>query len=765
MASSSATLLLPPRPQIEHSWTPSAYTQPAKPPPQDERAQSAFQAETAFRAANSDGFNNHRDHSNGPKKLRARRTIDYFGEFAKWSTVRKIRPNPHYTPYSRPDPEFIIDLLPPAAYSGNSSTSLCEKFVHSSVNKIRSPVNVVKWTPEGRRVLTGAQSGEFTLWNGLAFNFETILQAHDTPIRAVAWSHSSRYLLSSEDSGQIKYFQSNMNNLAALPGHAGHSCRGLAFAAGDEKFVSAGDDGYIRIWAFEERRQERGWRGHGQDVRCVDWHPTKGLIVSGSTDDKVSFWDPRSGQALASYLHKNSVLACQWNPNGNLVATASRDTSVRVFDIRTFKELEVFQGHKKDVASLAWHPIHHDLLASGDFGGTILQWTLSHPQPRVTIENAHDSQVWSLDWHPLGHCLASGSNDYTTRFWCRSRPADEDPSNGQAAGYGGGGGLGGGAYNRVLASEAAAEKVKRMAEEARAKIAAAKLEQHEVFSLPGLSSSGHNSAYPPLPSTFPPGFNQMNTGEPESLPGFGAPSGDALSAGGGRREIDYSIGGTSWSQQQQQRQKPAGFPQAHNQGRQQGFNNFSGGNNIGGNNYANQPPPPQSTTGGSGGFGTAKGGFEQTFNPNYRPNNNPNLGVNNNGANQGYPPGPGFNPNSNPNNPLAGGGAGGMLPYGGNRKPGPGPGQNQNQNQASGTGMGMNAGWDSSTNNGPNNAFNNAPNSTLNNGSNFNNNFNNNNNRRGGPNGLGNGNGAGFGTRGRGQRGRGRGRGNWGGGE
>ena len=40
--------------------------------------------------------------------------------------------------------------------------------------------------------------------------------------------------------------------------------------------------------------------GHGQDVRCVDWHPTKGLIVSGSTDDKVSFWDPRSGQALAS---------------------------------------------------------------------------------------------------------------------------------------------------------------------------------------------------------------------------------------------------------------------------------------------------------------------------------------------------------------------------------------------------------------------------------------------------------------------------------
>ena len=52
---------------------------------------------------------------------------------------------------------------------------------------------------------------------------------------------------------------------------------------------------------------------------------------------------------LRSYLHKNSVLACQWNPNGHLVATGSRDQSVRVFDIRTFKELETFKGHKKDV--------------------------------------------------------------------------------------------------------------------------------------------------------------------------------------------------------------------------------------------------------------------------------------------------------------------------------------------------------------------------------------------------------------------------------
>lgn len=41
---------------------------------------------------------------------------------------------------------------------------------------MKCPIFTLAWTPEGRRLVTGASSGEFTLWNGLTFNFETILQ-------------------------------------------------------------------------------------------------------------------------------------------------------------------------------------------------------------------------------------------------------------------------------------------------------------------------------------------------------------------------------------------------------------------------------------------------------------------------------------------------------------------------------------------------------------------------------------------------------------
>lgn len=42
--------------------------------------------------------------------------------------------------------------------------------------------------------------------------------------------------------------------------------------------------------------------GHGADVKSVDWHPRKNLLVSGSKDNQqpVKLWDPKAGQSVAT---------------------------------------------------------------------------------------------------------------------------------------------------------------------------------------------------------------------------------------------------------------------------------------------------------------------------------------------------------------------------------------------------------------------------------------------------------------------------------
>lgn len=50
----------------------------------------------------------------------------------------------------------------------------------------------------------------------------------------------------------------------------------------------------------------------------------------------------------------------------------------------------------------------------------------------ASIPQAHDTAVWDIQWHPVGHVVATGSNDHSTKFWCRNRPGDpmDDKYNG-----------------------------------------------------------------------------------------------------------------------------------------------------------------------------------------------------------------------------------------------------------------------------------------------------------------------------------------------
>uniref|UniRef100_A0A3Q2D7U2 pre-mRNA 3' end processing protein WDR33 n=2 Tax=Cyprinodon variegatus TaxID=28743 RepID=A0A3Q2D7U2_CYPVA len=310
----------------------------------------------------------------------------------------------------------------------NPMNAVTTKFVRTSTNKVKCPVFVIRWTPEGRRLVTGASSGEFTLWNGLTFNFETILQAHDSPVRAMTWSHNDMWMLTADHSGYVKYWQSNMNNVKMFQAHK-EAIREASFSPTDNKFATCSDDGTVRIWDFLRCHEERILRGHGADVKCVDWHPTKGLVVSGSKDSQqpIKFWDPKTGQSLATlHAHKNTVMEVKWNLNGNWLLTASRDHLCKLFDIRNLKEeLQVFRGHNKGATAVAWHPVHEGLFASGGSDGSLLFWHVGVEKEVGGMEVAHEGMIWSLAWHPLGHILCSGSNDHTSKFWTRNRPGDK----------------------------------------------------------------------------------------------------------------------------------------------------------------------------------------------------------------------------------------------------------------------------------------------------------------------------------------------------
>ncbi|KAL8740146.1 MAG: hypothetical protein Q9190_007118, partial [Brigantiaea leucoxantha] len=398
------------------------------------------------------------NHEGGYRRQTGRRTTtDYGSSMVQWMRHRQQRYK-GATPMEleRPSASYIVDMLPPPAKTHNPADAIPAKWLHSSTNKARHAINVVRWTPEGRRLLTGSYSGEFTLWNGMAFNFETIMQAHDVAIRAATYSHHEDWLISACNDGVIKYWQPNFNNVKAIQAHH-EPIRGISFSPNDTKFVTASDDASLKIFDFAGGVEESTLTGHNWDARAVDWHPTKGLLVSGSKDHQVKLWDPRTGRCLTTlHGHKNTLNKTLFEPTrGQLLATCGRDQIARVFDLRMMRDVCLLKGHEKEISTLTWHPIHVALLSTGGNDGSVFHYLLNEPNappntsastcpydsadpsnapaqtiyPAHRVQHAHDAPVWTLDWHPLGHILASGSNDRATRFWTRPRPGDPDCNN------------------------------------------------------------------------------------------------------------------------------------------------------------------------------------------------------------------------------------------------------------------------------------------------------------------------------------------------
>uniref|UniRef100_A0A0K0FUE8 WD_REPEATS_REGION domain-containing protein n=1 Tax=Strongyloides venezuelensis TaxID=75913 RepID=A0A0K0FUE8_STRVS len=387
----------------------------------------AYRFKTPLAVENAEGLTD----SSGRKLRRVqtniRRHVDHFPYCLNYIYHRYHVRYPKQRPYVQPHILYSHEGWIPHDSLDDMEDCIPTKFVRAALNKHKCPIFTIAWTPEGKRLITGGSRGEFTLWNGSAFNFETILQAHDLAIRVLKWTYDKQWMVSADHVGYVKYWQQNMNNVHMFQAHEDHPVRCISFSPSDTKLVTSSDDGTARVWDFYRSEKEQTLSGHGSEVFSAEWHPFKGIIATGSRDTQqpVKLWDPKTGKNLVTLFdHKNSVLSLKWNMNGNWLATGSRDHSVKLYDIRMMKEIYTFKAHKKEVSCVAWHPIHTNLLSSGGMDGSLAFWDCRSENEVIFMDNAHTQAIWTMEWHPFGHIFATGSNDHNTKFWVRNRPGD-----------------------------------------------------------------------------------------------------------------------------------------------------------------------------------------------------------------------------------------------------------------------------------------------------------------------------------------------------
>lgn len=161
------------------------------------------------------------------------------------------------------------------------------------------------------------------------------------------------------------------------------SARTLAIRPGGEEIAVGFSDNHIRILDSADLSVKKDFQAHDISVFSLCYHPHMPIMLSGSRDARIKFWDVDHDYKLVEEIigHMYAINHVDFSPDGQHFVTCSMDKSIKVWDARAFKLLKVIDkarhaGHATSVNKLCWMSYNNWLVSCSD-DRTISIWELN----------------------------------------------------------------------------------------------------------------------------------------------------------------------------------------------------------------------------------------------------------------------------------------------------------------------------------------------------------------------------------------------------
>jgi len=172
-----------------------------------------------------------------------------------------------------------------------------------------------------------------------------------------------------------------------MPGHSGW-VQAVAVSSDGSKIVSGGEDGTVRIWDGDTRKELHSMKaedgGHcyvGGDVFAVCMF-ADGRVVYGGEKGTVNIWNVESGEVVVGVGHNDFVNAVAVFTDNSKVVSGSSDNTVMIWNSESGEKLHTLNGHHCDVNSVA---VSVDFIVSGGEDGIVFVWNANTGEKLYTI--------------------------------------------------------------------------------------------------------------------------------------------------------------------------------------------------------------------------------------------------------------------------------------------------------------------------------------------------------------------------------------------
>ncbi|CAH1258398.1 THOC3 [Branchiostoma lanceolatum] len=214
---------------------------------------------------------------------------------------------------------------------------------------------------------------------------------------------------------QQGYFKSN----GRTKDFSAHSSKvhSVAWSCDGRRLASGSFDKTVTVFLLDRDRlsRENNFRGHGDSVDQLCWHPSNpDLLVTASGDKTIRIWDARAAKCAATVNTKGENINICWSPDGQTIAVGNKEDLVTFIDARSHRS-KAEEQFKFEVNEISWNN-DNDLFFLTNGHGCIN--ILSYPElKQLQTLSAHSANCICIKFDPTGKYFATGSVDALVSLW------------------------------------------------------------------------------------------------------------------------------------------------------------------------------------------------------------------------------------------------------------------------------------------------------------------------------------------------------------
>uniref|UniRef100_A0A7S3DHD5 Pre-mRNA processing factor 4 (PRP4)-like domain-containing protein n=1 Tax=Palpitomonas bilix TaxID=652834 RepID=A0A7S3DHD5_9EUKA len=319
-------------------------------------------------------------------------------------------------------------------YYEESDKALRDFGLVGTVRGDERPLSSVKYTPDGKHLLTSSWTGQAKVWEADTQKHVMTLRGHKDRCNDVIVTPNTapkRMFATSSADKTVRLYGEDGVSVSTLEGHLARVNR-LDFHPSGRLLASASHDASWKLWDVERGTELMDQEGHSRAVHDVKFDTDGGLAVSVGYDVYGRLWDLRTGSNIMVFDgHVKPVVSASFHPNGGYIITGSEDHTAKVWDLRKRRCMYTILAHSAMITNVSYFPsdpvwftkgevssdvFSSEFLLTSSIDGTCKVWSgrdFSHVKTLATP----GEKIMSADVNTKLGQIATAHYDRNLRVW------------------------------------------------------------------------------------------------------------------------------------------------------------------------------------------------------------------------------------------------------------------------------------------------------------------------------------------------------------